>query len=152
MQPEIKISDFLSKSETIAVVGVSELNKKKFGRYIFDQLKTKGYNVIPVNKRAQFIDGEPSYHSISDLPQECKRVIIVTPKTETVPMVEQAIKKGVKNIWIQNESWNSDVIHVDGIDSTSLIHHQCVMMFAQPVGGIHGFHRFLKKLGGGLPN
>lgn len=57
--------------------------------------------VYPVNPRAGFIEGLICKNNINDLPKTVKSISIVTPPSVTEKIVEQAIKKGIKNIWMQ---------------------------------------------------
>ncbi len=57
-----QMSSFL-QSKSIAIAGVSR-NPKKFGRIIYDELKKKGYNVIPINPTAEDIDGQKCYNNL----------------------------------------------------------------------------------------
>ncbi len=62
-----QINQFLASKE-IAVAGVSR-NEKKFGRIVFEELKKKGYNVVPVNPNIDQVDETKCYSSVDDLPQ-----------------------------------------------------------------------------------
>ena len=60
------IDDFL-KQKRLAVVGVSR-NPKEFSNGVFRKLKASGYEVLPVNRNASEVEGEPCYASVRDLP------------------------------------------------------------------------------------
>ncbi len=143
-----KIEEFIS-SQPIALVGVSR-NPKKFGYIAFKELKEKGMNIIPVNRNASEILGEKAYPDVASLPAEVKALIIMTKKTETTTPVKDAIKKGIKQIWIQQMSENKDVLEELKNTDINYITGQCILMYYKP-HGIHKFHGKLKKFFGRYP-
>jgi len=74
----------------------------------------------------------------------------MTPKEETLSVAREAIGHGIKDLWIQQGAETKSVITELEKENVNLIHNQCIMMFWKP-NGVHSFHRFLKKIFGGLP-
>lgn len=142
------VARFLSL-EKYAVAGVSR-DPKKFGHQIFKDLRKKGMDVVPVNPKADTIDGVRCYNSVSGLPSDIRGVIFMTPKEETLSVAREAIAHGIQDLWIQQGAESKSVIEELDKENVNLIHHQCIMMFWKP-NGVHSFHRFLKKTFGGLP-
>ena len=134
----------------MAVIGVSR-QKKKFGYVAYTELKNKGIHVIPVNNQANEIDGEPCYNSISQLPAEVKSAVVITKKTASLDVVKQLMEKGIHNIWLQPGANTPEAIDYALKHNVNLIHGKCIIMFSEPLGGFHKFHRSLVKLFGGLP-
>ena len=85
---------------SVAIVGLSgnELRASNFvGRY----LQRNGYRVIPVNPRENNILGEPSYASLSDIPDKVD-IVDVFRKPDAVPSIaEEAAAIGAKVLWLQ---------------------------------------------------
>lgn len=142
------VARFLSL-EKYAVAGVSR-DPKKFGHVMFKDLRKKGMDVVPVNPKAETIDGVKCFSSVSELPPQIKGLIFMTPKEETLSVAREAIAHGIKDLWIQQGAESKSVIAALENENVNLIHNQCIMMFWKP-SGIHSFHRFLKKIFGGLP-
>jgi len=142
------IDDFLA-SETIGIVGVSE-NKNKFGYIVFDNLKEKGYNVIPVNPKTNEVLGVKCYPSLSNIPIEPEGIVIITKPEVSEKIIDEALKLGIKNIWLQKNAENKNIIALADKGEANIIYGQCIMMHAQPKG-IHKFHRNVKKFFGSLP-
>ena len=142
------VSRFLSLG-TYAIAGVSR-DPKKFGQVMFRDLRKKGMDVVPVNPGAETIDGVKCYRSVSDLPENIKGVIFMTPKEETLAVAREAIAHGINDLWIQQGAESKQTIAELEKEEVNLIHNQCIMMFWKP-NGVHSFHRFLKKIFGGLP-
>jgi predicted CoA-binding protein len=142
------VNRFLSL-ERFAVAGVSR-DPRKFGQVMFRTLRRRGMNVVPVNPNTDIIDGVTCFRSVSDLPADIEGVIFVTPKKETLSAAREAISRGIKNLWIQQGAETKETISELEKENVNLIHNHCIMMFWKP-DGIHSFHRFLKKIFGGLP-
>jgi len=144
------IFSFLNFQETYAVVGVSK-NKKKFGRMVFEELKTKGYKVLAINPTVKSFDGEKVYSSIAELPKEVKRVIILTAKSQSADIVQQALDAGMTHVWLQNNCETPKALELGKQGKAQFIYGKCIFMIAEPVKGIHAFHRSIKRAFGSFP-
>ena len=142
------VSRFLSLDK-YAVAGVSR-DPKKFGQVVFRELRQKGMDVLPVNPNAETIDGIKCFSSVSDLPTDVKGLILMTPKEETLSVAREALAHGIKDLWVQQGAETRSTIDELEKEEINLISKQCIMMYWNP-NGIHSFHRFLKKIFGGLP-
>jgi predicted CoA-binding protein len=90
----------LHSSRTIAVVGLSP-NELRASNFVGFYLKRHGYRVIPVNPRAEEILGEPSYASLSEIPEPID-VVNVFRAPEAVPEIaREAVEIGAKTLWMQ---------------------------------------------------
>jgi hypothetical protein len=144
-----EIQDFL-ETKKMAVAGASR-NPKKFGGAIFKALKENGFELYPVNPNADEVQNVKCFKSIADLPNEVTHLYIVTPKSETQQVVDAAIKKAIKKIWMQQKSETPDAVKSVEEAGIEFIHSKCLFMFLEPVGGPHAFHRFFVKMFGGYP-
>jgi predicted CoA-binding protein len=143
------INSFL-ETRKLAIAGVSR-DQKKFGYAVLRKLKEIGYDLYLIHPDTDSLHGEPCYRNISLLPGGIGGLLIITPKTETLGVVKDAVKKGIPNLWIQQMSETSESIEYALNNNINLITGQCIFMFAEPVEGFHKFHRNLKKLFGRLP-
>jgi predicted CoA-binding protein len=141
----MKATEFV-ESKTVAIAGVSR-NKKKFGNYVFRNLKEKGYQVLPINPNATEIEGVSCYADVTALPADITHLIVMTPKNETLSVVEAAVNKGIKNIWVQQSSETKEVMDFAADKKQNFIFKKCIMMYAEPKG-MHKFHRFMNDLFG----
>ncbi len=144
-----QIDNFL-QSKKIAMAGVSR-SPKKFGYTVFKDLLKNGYTVLPINPNADTIDDIKCYKSIADLPSEVDSLLIMTPKSATDNVLREAISKGIKNIWIQQMAETRETLKIAEEFQKKIITRKCIYMFAEPVPGLHKFHRTLVKIFGGLP-
>jgi len=145
----ISISAFL-ETRKLAIAGVSR-DQKKFGFSVVRDLKERGYDLYLVNPNTDTLHGEPCFRNISQLPADVSHLLVLTPKTETLGVVEDAVDKGIQNIWIQQMSETPEAIDYAKNNQVNLIVKQCIFMFAMPVKGFHKFHRNMKKFFGMLP-
>ncbi|MBN2461965.1 MAG: CoA-binding protein [Candidatus Cloacimonetes bacterium] len=143
------IQAFLAPKE-LAVCGVSR-DKKKFGRVVYDTLKEKGFKLYGINPNMNEIDGEPCYQDVLQLPGHIQNLYIVTQGKQTEEAVKKAIDKGIRNIWIQQMAESPAAIELAEKNDINLIKKECILKFAEPVTGVHKFHRFLSKLFGMYP-
>jgi predicted CoA-binding protein len=107
---EEELKETLSNCKTVAVVGISP--KEDRPSYIVaSYLKSKGYRIIPVRPDGELILGEKVYHSLSEIPKEIGvDVVDIFRKSEEVPpIVEEAVQRGAKVVWMQE-----GVIHHEG--------------------------------------
>jgi len=144
-----QINSFLAPRK-IAVAGASR-NTKKFGGYVFSELKLKGFQLYPVNPNAEEIQGIKCYKTVAELPDDVTHLLIVTPKTETASVAQAAVKKGIKMVWIQQTSETPEALDSLKKAQILVISKKCIMMFASPVKGGHAFHKFFVKAFGGYP-
>ena len=103
-----EIQKFLEPKK-LAVAGASR-SPKKFEGAVFKELKEKGFELYPVNPNADEIQGVKCFKSVVDLPNDVTHLYIVTLKTETQKVVDAAIKKGIKMIWIQQKSETPEAV------------------------------------------
>jgi predicted CoA-binding protein len=99
---EEELKETLSNCKTVAVVGISP--KEDRPSYIVaSYLKSKGYRIIPVRPDGELILGEKVYHSLSEIPKEIGvDVVDIFRKSEEVPpIVEEAVQRGAKVVWMQ---------------------------------------------------
>jgi predicted CoA-binding protein len=87
---------------TVAVVGISP--KPDRPSYIVAAfLQSKEYRIIPVRPDGEEILAEKVYHTLTEIPKEIEiDVVDIFRKPEDVPpIVEEAIHRGAKVIWMQ---------------------------------------------------
>lgn len=143
------ISTFLG-ARRLAIAGVSR-DPKKFGYTVMNKLKETGFTIFLVHPELDTLFGEPCYRNVSLLPDDIGGMLVLTPKTQTLSIVEETVKKGIPNLWIQQMSETPESIEYAREKPINLVTGKCILMFAQPVEGFHKFHRTLMRLFGRLP-
>ncbi|HEY9712979.1 MAG TPA: CoA-binding protein, partial [Chroococcales cyanobacterium] len=92
--------DAFLKAPAFAVVGASD-DKSKYGHKVYKCCLDHGLKAYPVNPNAETVMGNPAYASLSELPEKVEAISIITPPKITEKVVDEAIKAGVKHIWMQ---------------------------------------------------
>lgn len=94
------IPGILEKHKRIAVVGLSD-NPARPSHGVARVMQMSGYQVIPVNPTVEEALGEKSYASLLDVPGEIDLVDIFRLPEHVDEIVDQAIQKGAKAVWMQ---------------------------------------------------
>ena len=142
------INEFL-EPRRFALIGLSR-DPKKFSRAVFKELNARGYDIYPVNPNMDDVEGVKCYHNVSDLPENVKHGLFMTPKANTAGAIENAVHHGFTHCWIQQGAETKDAIEVARQNAVKLVHGACIMMHANP-SGVHKFHGFLSKIFGAYP-
>jgi len=97
-----EIDAILRNAKTIAVVGLSDKPDRDSYR-VAAYLQQHGYRIIPVNPAATEILGERSYPEVTAIPKEISVDIVdIFRRPELIPpIVDQAITRGAKAVWMQ---------------------------------------------------
>jgi uncharacterized protein len=95
-----QISEILHSCRVIAVVGLSAKRfRPSYG--VAEYLQRAGYKIIPVNPMETEVLGERAYPDLDAIPGPVDMVDIFR-RSEFVPeIVEAAIRKGAKAVWMQ---------------------------------------------------
>ena len=97
---EITITRILKDCPIIAVVGLSS-NPARPSYGVAAYMRSQGYRVIPVNPNETNVLGEPAYPSLVAVPGPIDLVSIFRKSEDVLPVVEGAIARGAKAIWMQ---------------------------------------------------
>lgn len=90
----------LSNIKKVAVIGASE-DRRKYGNKIVRDLSSKGFEVYPVNPKADSVEGIKSYKDIEELPKDIDLLVFVVPPEIGIQIAEKAMKLGFKRLWFQ---------------------------------------------------
>jgi len=95
-----RVAAILGEARTIAVVGLSARRfRPSYG--VAEYMQRAGYRIIPVNPNVAEVLGEKSYASLDAVPEPVD-IVDIFRRSEHVPeIVEAAIRKGAKAIWMQ---------------------------------------------------
>jgi len=133
-QSEIK--KILSKSKTIAVVGLSREPDKDSYR-VAAYLKKQGFRIVPVNPLADEILGEKSYKSLLEIPIEIQKTLDVVevfrPAKDVPAIVEQAVKLKAKHgkpraVWMQLGIVNAQAAETAKKAGLTVVMDKCMMV------------------------
>lgn len=94
-----QIAEFLA-APAFGVAGASK-NRDKYGNKVLRCYLQNGRRAIPVNPVEAEIEGVACVPAVSDLPAEVQSLSIITPPQVTDRVVELAIARGIKHLWMQ---------------------------------------------------
>ncbi len=121
-----RTDEILGKYKRVAVVGVSR-DETKDSRRVFEYLKSHGYTVYPVNPNADEIGGQKCYAGVLDIPGEVDIVDIFRPSSEVMPIVEDAIRKKAKVVWMQLGIVNEEAAELARKNGLEVVMDRCMM-------------------------
>ena len=95
-----QIAEILRVGRIIAVVGLSAKRyRPSYG--VAEYMQRAGYRIIPVNPNETEVLGEKCYPDVESVPEPID-IVDIFRRSEFVPeIVEAAIRKGAKVIWMQ---------------------------------------------------
>jgi uncharacterized protein len=122
-----EIRNTLSSCKIVAVVGVSP-NPDRPSHLVAAYLQSKGYRIIPVRPDGEEILGEKVYHSLQQIPREIEiDVVDIFRKPEDVPpVVEEAIQRGAKVIWMQEGIANPEAASIAEKAGLQVVMDRCM--------------------------
>ena len=120
------IKEFMSQ-KAFAVVGASD-NPEKYGNRIVKNLKTRGYDVYPVNPGLKELEGLRCYPSLKDIPVKVDVVDFVVPPKVTEEIIKQCKTLGLDRIWLQPGAESEAAISYCHGNNMKVVYGVCVMM------------------------
>ena len=100
MSPGFDPIDRFLASPAYGVVGASP-HRHKYGNKVLRCYQQNGRRAIPVNPNESEVEGASCVASVLDLPDDVQSISVITPPPVTERVVEQAIRKGIANVWMQ---------------------------------------------------
>lgn len=146
MLEQSKASNFLT-GKHIAIVGVSSKGKG-FGVTIYKHLADRKFNVSAVNPNGGTIDDKPIYKSLKDIKNKVDTIVTVVKPGVTEKIVREANELGINQIWMQLGSSSENAVKYCEQNGIDVIQNQCVIMFTEPIGLVHKFHKWIWKTTG----
>ena len=115
-------------SDAFGVVGASE-DRSKFGNKVMRCYLENRKTVVPVNPKAASIEGVACVASVADLPDNVKSISVITPPQITEKVVEAAIARGIRNIWMQPGAESFEAVERCKAAGVNVIaDHSCILV------------------------
>ncbi|MDO8640773.1 MAG: CoA-binding protein [Nitrosarchaeum sp.] len=122
---DAEIRDILSLRHVV-VVGMSK-NDNKAAHYVPKYLSENGFDIIPVNPTTDKILGKKCYSTISDVDGDIDIVDVFRPSDLVLPVVEEAIKKNPKVIWLQEGIHNLEAEEMARKKGIKVVFNRCML-------------------------
>ena len=120
------IQEFM-KQKKFAVVGATD-NPGKYGNQIVKNLRNRGYEVYPVNRRLKDLEGFRCYPSLADIPVKVDVVDFIVPPKATEGILRQCLELGLNRIWLQPGSESENAISFCYENNLKVVHSVCVIL------------------------
>jgi uncharacterized protein len=126
MMNDQQITELLRSAKTIAVVGLSSNPvRPSFGVSRF--LQRQGFRVIPVNPNETEVLGERAYPSVKDVPDAIDIVNIFRRPARVPEVVDQALAKGARCIWMQEGVINHEAAAKAESAGLAVVMDRCIL-------------------------
>ena len=112
--------------KNVVVIGMSK-NQEKAAHYVPKYLSQNGYNIMPVNPTADEILDKKCYSSVEDVPESIDIVDVFRPSDQVLPVVQEAIKKKPKVIWLQEGIHNAEAEELARKAGIKVIFNRCML-------------------------
>lgn len=121
-----RVAEILGSARTIAVVGLSARRfRPSYG--VAEYMQRAGYRIIPVNPNIAEVLGEKSYASLDAVPEPVD-IVDIFRRPEHVPeIVEAAIRKGAKTIWMQEGVVHEDAARRAESAGLTVVMDRCIL-------------------------
>lgn len=144
---------FLSQPR-FAVAGVSRAGKAP-ANLIYRKLKEAGRQAVPINPKAETVEGDPCYASLRELPEPVDAVVIATHPEKALEVVRDCKETGVGYVWFHRSidagSVSEEALAFCRDYGAFVIPGGCPMMHLEPVDFGHRCMRAVLRIVGRLP-
>lgn len=122
-----EIAEILKQYKSIAVVGLSDkADRPSYG--VSAYMQQHGYKITPVNPMLKGpVLGETSYAHLKDVPGPLEIVNIFRKPEDVPPIVEEAIAKGAKVIWMQEGIVNNAAADRARAEGLKVVMNKCLL-------------------------
>lgn len=146
------IQEFLAQKR-IAMVGISR-QPKEFSRMLFDELRRRGYDAVPVNPAAGEIAGRRCFARVQDIQPPVEAVLLMTSPAVTDAVVRDCVEAGIHQIWMYSAG-NTGAVSDAAVQfcrehKMQVVPGECPYMFLSKPG-FHALHGWIRKLTGHYP-
>ena len=146
-------STFL-RSGRLAVVGASDA-RDSFGRTVYEELRAHGIDVVPVHPAGGTVAGDPCHPSLLEVPGQVDGAIVMVAAPASVEVVRQVAERGIPRVWLFKGVGGAGASSPQAVDAAvelglEVVPGACPLMFLEPTGLVHRFHRAVRRARGQL--
>ncbi|HEX4783398.1 MAG TPA: CoA-binding protein [Candidatus Sulfotelmatobacter sp.] len=148
------IENFLAQKR-IAIAGVSR-NSESDSQKMFEALRTRGYDVVPVNPKAIQVQGQRCFSRVQDIQPPVHGVLVMTSARVADKVVSDCAEAGVRRIWLYRGAAGQGSVSERALAicenrGIEVVAGQCPFMFLPGASGVHRFHGLIRKMIGRYP-
>jgi predicted CoA-binding protein len=138
----------------IAVVGVSR-DPKQISHALWQELRQRRYDAIPVNPAAAEIDGRPCYPSVRDIDPPPEGALIITTAAVADTVLGECATAGIHHVWLYGGlgggATSAHTVETAARLELDTIAGHCPYMFLPGTSAVHRLHGVGKRLTGSYP-
>ncbi|MEO3818161.1 CoA-binding protein [Plantactinospora sp. B24E8] len=124
----------LADARVIAVVGASR-DPSKPAHSVPLQMQRHGWQIIPVNPRADELFGERVYRSLAEIPHPVDLVDVFRPAEDAVQVVRDAVAIGAPAVWLQLGIVSAEARRIAEEAGVDYVEDRCLAV-ERAVGGL----------------
>ena len=124
------LGQILSSARNIAVVGLSP-DESKPSNEVAKFLIERGFNVFPVYPKFDEILGRKVYRNLTQIDQDIDIAVMFRKGEFASELVKDAVKKGVKTLWLQLGITNDEAGAVARENGINFVQDKCIKIELQ---------------------
>ena len=110
----------------VVVIGMSK-HQEKAAHFVPKYLAENGFDIIPVNPNSDEILNKKCYKEINDIKDDIDIVDIFRPSEQVLSVVQNAIKKNPKVIWLQEGIHNEEAENLAREHRIDVVFNRCML-------------------------
>ncbi len=87
--------------------------------------------MFAVNPYRDSVDGDPCWHSVTDLPEAPTIVVLVVPAKRGLDVLEDCAERGLHNVWVQPGAFSAELMESLDRHDFDWLAEACVMVRAR---------------------
>lgn len=115
------------RPRTLAVIGLSDRPDRP-SHYVSAYMQQQGYRLLPVNPSISAVLGEPSYASLSALPERPDVVNVFRMPGFIPAIVDEMLELGLTEIWVQQGIVHREAGHRAEAGGIRVVMDRCIMV------------------------
>ena len=127
------LGQILSSAKNIAVVGLSP-DESKPSNEVAKFLIERGFNVFPIYPKFDEILGRKVYRNLTQIDQDIDVAVMFRKGEFASELVKEAVKKGVKTLWLQLGITNDEAGAVARENGINFVQDRCIKIELQRLG------------------
>jgi predicted CoA-binding protein len=125
-------------------------------RPFFEELRKRGYEMVPVNPKGSEVMDQPCYARVQDIQPPVDGALLMTKPEITEEVVGDCAAAGIRRVWMYRAG-GKGAVSLKAVASRQehgiqVIAGQCPFMFLTGAAGVHKFHGFVRRLPAAIPN
>ena len=125
-----ELRQILSSAKNIAVVGLSP-DESKSSNEVAKFLIERGFNVFPVYPKFDEILGRKVYRNLTQIDENIDIAVMFRKGEFASELVKDAVKKGVKTLWLQLGITNDEAGAVARENGINFVQDKCIKIKLQ---------------------